>query len=69
MKSLMALEIDNSLIERIYHSDDGYVVKMANNQVMFITTNKIGIFDNSLIDAVDGDFSKIGISTLHIIQQ
>jgi hypothetical protein len=43
------------------------ILKLKHNILIFITGGKIGIFNNSTIDSVNGDFSKI--STLKVILQ
>ena len=56
------IEVDDTLGVGYSESSDGMILKLKHNILIFITGWKIGIFDNSTIDIVNGDFSKISTS-------
>ena len=58
------IEVDDSLGVGYSELSEGMVLKLKHNILIFITGGKIGIFDNSTIDNVSGDFSKISTSRI-----
>ena len=56
------IEVDNTLGVGYSKLSEGMILKLKHNILIFITGGKIGIFDNSTIDSVNGDFSKISTS-------
>lgn len=69
MKQLLAFEIDDTLIKGIHNSEEGVIVKLNDNTLIFVTKDKIGMFNMATIDLHKGDFSKINVSTLHFLQE
>ena len=66
MEILATLELEDSIVEKFSELDQGVILSLKGDLVVFISGNRIGVFDNSTIDEVDGDFSKIPISKIHI---
>ncbi len=66
MKILATLELEDGIVEKFSELNQGVIISLRGNLVVFISGNRIGVFDNSTIDEVDGDFSKIPISKIHI---
>lgn len=66
MKILATLELEDAITRGYTQLDQGIIIKLENNLVVFISENRIGVFSNESIDKVDGDFSKIPISKIHI---
>ena len=66
MKILATLELEDGIVERFSELDQGVIISLAENLVIFVSGNRIGVFSNSTIDEVDGDFSKIPLSKIHI---
>ena len=58
------IEVDDTLGVGYSKLSEGMILKLKHNILIFITGGKIGIFDNSTIDSVNGDFSKISTSTI-----
>ena len=56
------IEVDDTLGVGYSELSEGMILKLKHNILIFITGGKIGIFDNSTIDSVNGDFSKIPTS-------
>jgi len=56
------IEVDDTLGVGYSKLSEGMILKLKHNILIFITGGKIGIFDNSTIDSVNGDFSKISTS-------
>lgn len=56
------IEVDDTLGVGYLKLSEGMILKLKHNILIFITGGKIGIFDNSTIDSVNGDFSKISTS-------
>ena len=66
MEILTTLELESSIVEEFSELDQGVIISLKGDLVVFISGNRIGVFDNSTIDEVDGDFSKIPLSKIHI---
>ena len=66
MEILATLELEDSIVEKFSELDQGVIISLKGDLVVFISGNRIGVFDNSTIDGVDGDFSKIPLSKIHI---
>ena len=58
------IEVDDTLGVGYSKLSEGMILKLKHNILIFITGGKIGIFDNSTIDSVNGDFSKISTSKI-----
>lgn len=58
------IEVDDTLEVGYSKLSEGMILKLKHNILIFITGGKIGIFDNSTIDSVSGDFSKISTSKI-----
>jgi hypothetical protein len=66
MELLATLELENALVERYIELNDGVVIHLHSSLVIFVSKNRIGLFDQSTIDAAAGDFSKIPLSKVYI---
>lgn len=66
MEILATLELEDSIVKNFTKLDQGVVISLVEDLVIFISGNRIGVFSNSTITSVDGDFSKISISKIHI---
>ena len=62
----VSLEFDDSIVNGIAELKEGAIIYLANNIVVFISGDRVGIFSNSTITSVNGDFSKIPTSKVHI---
>ena len=58
------IEVDDTLGVGYSKLSEGMILELKHNILIFITGGKIGIFDNSTIDSVNGDFSKISTSKI-----
>lgn len=66
MEILATLELEDSIVKNFTKLNQGVVISLVEDLVIFISGNRIGVFSNSTITSVDGDFSKIPLSKIHI---
>ena len=66
MEILATLELEDSIVKNFTKLDQGVVISLVEDLVIFISGNRIGVFSNSTINSVDGNFSKIPLSKIHI---
>ena len=66
MEILATLELEDSIVEKFSELDQGVIISLKGDLVVFISGNRIGVFDKSTIGEMDGDFSKIPLSKIHI---
>ena len=63
----VVMEIDDSLGESYTELPEGLIIRLKPDIVIFISGGNIGIFNNSTLHEVSGDFSKIPTSTIRLV--
>lgn len=66
MEILATLELEDSIVKNFTKLDQGVIISLVEDLVVFISGNRIGVFSNSTLTSVDGDFSKIPLSKIYI---